>query len=1191
MSTVLVGDPVDVITGAQFDVALDFRIAWSFPFEWRRHYSTARADEYLALGWGHTHSYDHRLRFSVNGVVYVDPTGAVHEFAYPDTDGGVSASDTGTVTRLDDRTFRVKVVGQPECEFVFWDAARPAQLRKVFRGVSYHELRYAEDGRWAGLAYEGEPPLRVESDLEGRVHALVWVGPEAARDRVLWKGRYDDAGNLVGVTDPYGTMQVFAYDAAHRMIGRRDRRGYGFVATYDTSGRCDRSSGEDGVQDVRLRYLPEGATWVTRADGGTWQYLHGPEGVAQIVDPYAGVTRRIYGESGLLEQEIGPEGEVLRQVVDEESGLVRDPYAAADGMTLPLGDPWFEPARRLEVPGDALGWEGYGSAQSRHAIRFPTAGSAWLRDLPPGVAAMLRFAGEGEVGARPWSGNDGRAAEYKVPAPKKSMQVTARPGVVTHDVFGTLVSHTLPTGETARWGYDPNGNVVRHVDHAGSVWRFEYASWNLLTREIDPLGQSVSYTYNLVEQPTRVADAGGTATNLDYDLKDRLVERRRHGERRDVLGYDRARGLARAATNGDERVTLIVGPQRRPIAIAPADRARRECAYDDRGRLLAVLSEDGESVAFAYTDTGDRTADLQDGRGAEREHTGGQLVSCTVLGSFVTRYEHDPERDETTIVDPMGGRHALEQLDSGVYLRRHANGTEEMSQFDWNGRCLAKVRFRRGEPSHGWSRIYRYSPVGALLSAAISGRGTASYRYDAAHRLIGAVDGDGNEDTFTHDAAGNLLRGPGLDDAAFSENRILRANGRAFEHGRRHHVVRDAGRGVERRYAYDAEDRLTSCRVGEVEVTFRYDALGRRVEKVTPEGPTQFIWDGERLAAEISPGGTVRVYVYADGMGLTPFAFIDYDTLASDPTGGRRYYIYSNQIACPVRVENDAGRTVWSADVDAYGRASIGRNSQIELNLRWPGHYFDAETGLHYNRFRYYSPELGRYIQVDPRDVEGGINVYAYPSRPLDTVDVDGLKPCPKKAMVEPDEDDPAYQRAKKRADEIAEEMRAAVAREIQRARKKGENAQALENTTCAAMVVKRKNGQYKVVATANTNPARLPRSVREAADGARWIGHGDDRPPPVHQSDESHRYPRTRQDGKTKDPTTHQHAEQRGLRAVDCDNDAEGVAYVAPTRPCCPGCTKAMTTPHNSGSPGSSKRGGWGGDDDNVSDRGRENW
>src|SRR5439155_9976367 len=54
-------------------------------------------------------------------------------------------------------------------------------------------------------------------------------------------------------------------------------------------------------------------------------------------------------------------------------------------------------------------------------------------------------------------------------------------------------------------------------------------------------------------------------------------------------------------------------------------------------------------------------------------------------------------------------------------------------------------------------------------------------------------------------------------------------------------------------------------------------------------------------------------------------------------------------------------------------------------------HYFDRETGLHYNRFRYYSPELGRYLQSDPAGISGGLNLYAYSASPLSVVDVRGM--------------------------------------------------------------------------------------------------------------------------------------------------------------------------------------------------------
>jgi len=1168
MSAYYVGDPVDVITGAQFDEALDFRIAWPFPFEWKRFYSTARGAEYLPLGWGHTHSYDHRLSFTVDGILYVDPSGIQHTFAYPEKGGPPSVFGTSVLRRAGPETFRVKVKGFPECEFFLPDPARPAQLRRVLRGRAFHELRYTPDGRWTELAYKTEGAIGIESDASGRIQALVWRGLGGERDRLLWQGEYDGGGNLVRVLDPYQNTQSFRYDAAHRMIWRTDRRGYGFVSSYDSAGRCELSAGEDGMQEVRLRYTAGTVTVVTHADGGAWQYIH-PEGrVTQIVDPYGGITRRMYLPDGRLEREIGPMNEVLQEIVDDESGLLRPPFSPPVGRCLPMGDPWLHAVRNVYRPADALGWEGYGETNCRNAIRFPRKEKSSLRELPAAVLKSLRFAASSEE-AGPV---DSDAPARIVPAPMKSIGVPQRPGVFRYDVFGLLVSHTLPTGQTCRWQYDPNGNVTRYIDYEGSEWRYEYASWNLLVGEADPLGDTTSWGFNQVEKPIRITDAGGTATEHAFDLKERMVERRRHQEVRDLFTYDLSGGVTTTTTGrGEVRVALKQGPHRRPVEIAPTGQPLRQCAYDDQGRLTAVTEEEGNALTFSYASLGDCTADLRNGMGAERRYDTSELVACVSLGKFETQYLSDDDGGEITIIDPMGGRHSVRQLDTGIFLRHHANGAEELAQFDWNGQCLAKIRFRRDEKYRLWSRVYRYSPEGKLQSTADSLGGTSTYDYDAAYRLVRAKSANGSSSAFTYDRAGNLLNAPELRDVSYSQNRLLAANGRQFEYNQRHHIAREFGSGEERRYDYDTEDRLTICRIGGRQVSFEYDALGRRVAKTTPEGATQYIWDGERLAAEISPTGSLRVYVYPDGAALTPFLFIDYESPDAAPESGERRYIFSDQICCPVRVEDDAGNVLWRANILPYGRALIQPGATIELNLRWPGHYYDSETGLHYNRYRYYSPELGRYIQVDPRDIEGGLNLYAYTARPLDEVDVDGLKPCPKKAMVQADEDDKAFQKAKRKADKLADDLRKAIKEAVDNDEM---HPQAAAGTTLTAMVVLGKNGKWRVVVTGNRSDRVLPDGVVEAIGKTKYIAYGDDSPPPVRQEDGNWRYGRTKPDG-TEEDTTHRHAEQRGLRATDCDKDTQGVGYIAPTRPCCEGCSGAIQDR--------------GGDSSNVSDLGKQ--
>ena len=96
--------------------------------------------------------------------------------------------------------------------------------------------------------------------------------------------------------------------------------------------------------------------------------------------------------------------------------------------------------------------------------------------------------------------------------------------------------------------------------------------------------------------------------------------------------------------------------------------------------------------------------------------------------------------------------------------------------------------------------------------------------------------------------------------------------------------------------------------------------------------------------------------MYVDEAALVPFMFVEYDKLDANPGSGLRYYIFTNQIGVPIRVEDDAGQVVWSARIDPYGQAHVSPDSIIEMPLRFPGHYHDPETGLHNNRFRYLQP-------------------------------------------------------------------------------------------------------------------------------------------------------------------------------------------------------------------------------------------
>ncbi|MEA1146189.1 RHS repeat-associated core domain-containing protein, partial [Klebsiella pneumoniae] len=81
------------------------------------------------------------------------------------------------------------------------------------------------------------------------------------------------------------------------------------------------------------------------------------------------------------------------------------------------------------------------------------------------------------------------------------------------------------------------------------------------------------------------------------------------------------------------------------------------------------------------------------------------------------------------------------------------------------------------------------------------------------------------------------------------------------------------------------------------------------------------------------------------------------------------------------------GEIVWSAHYRAYGEIARLDVSKIDNPLRFQGQYFDPESGLHYNRHRYYNPDSGRYLTPDPVKLAGGINAYQYVPNPTGWVD------------------------------------------------------------------------------------------------------------------------------------------------------------------------------------------------------------
>ncbi|EQA5683633.1 RHS repeat-associated core domain-containing protein, partial [Cronobacter sakazakii] len=269
--------------------------------------------------------------------------------------------------------------------------------------------------------------------------------------------------------------------------------------------------------------------------------------------------------------------------------------------------------------------------------------------------------------------------------------------------------------------------------------------------------------------------------------------------------------------------------------------------------------------------------------------------------------------------------------------------------------------------------------------------------YDAAGQVTKAV-GPQKEERFFWDAAGNRTeahRNP------VWHNLLLRLDGLKLDYdGFGRLIQRRDKSGLIQHFAYDDEQRVKEIRFeGNAEfrrVEYRYDPLGRRTHKILwryndPQPETiRFDWQGLQLAGEQSdrePDHYVQ-YVYTEGS-YEPLARVD--SVFDDC---EIYWYHTELNGLPERVTDADGQTVWRGQFSTWGETERELSVpqwQVPQNLRFQGQYLDRESGLHYNLFRYYDPVAGRYTQMDPIGLAGGMNTYSYVGDPLVWVDPLGL--------------------------------------------------------------------------------------------------------------------------------------------------------------------------------------------------------
>ncbi|HDS1235307.1 TPA: RHS domain-containing protein [Pluralibacter gergoviae] len=301
-------------------------------------------------------------------------------------------------------------------------------------------------------------------------------------------------------------------------------------------------------------------------------------------------------------------------------------------------------------------------------------------------------------------------------------------------------------------------------------------------------------------------------------------------------------------------------------------------------------------------------------------------------------------------------------------------------------------------------QTFRYTGRGELESVHDALRGDIHYGYDPEGRLLQHLEPQQNPlaNRLQYDMADNLLDEPPVPVVS---NRLPHWQRLFFHYDAWGNLVSRRSALNEQQYVYDANNRLLRASghgpQGGFSAQYHYDALGRRTRKtVAYKGKrpqtTRFLWQGYRLLQEQRDNGTRRSWSYDPASPWTPLAAIE------QADGGPQadiYWLHADLNSAPLEVTDADGHLRWSGQYDTFGRLkgqttgsmALREGATYDQPLRYAGQYEDNESGLHYNLFRYYDPEVGRFTVQDPIGLEGGLNFYSYAPNPLGWIDPLGL--------------------------------------------------------------------------------------------------------------------------------------------------------------------------------------------------------
>ncbi|WP_068063863.1 DUF6531 domain-containing protein [Nocardia xishanensis] len=921
----------------------------------------------------------------------------------------------------------------------------------------HNEVRfhYDTDGTPTEVTHSGGYRVGVETS-GGRVTALSVLGRDAYGTQIVTRVREFryEAGQLASVTNGVGATTGYTYDDEHRMLSWTDSNGNQMHNVYDGAGRVIRQHGTNGIMSAEFDYaaLPDGSgtrTTFTNSQGAATVFEFDSDlRLRNMIDPTGARTRTDYNDDRKPVRVIAADGAITRYEYNDDGDLAavtrpdeatihveyqaRNRPAAisdADGSVRRFE---YDEHGNLTAIVDSAGvrtvhtHHGSGAVASivestgaRTEIEVDAAGlPITIVDAHGGISRITRdhfgrpvtvidplnaitryqWSPEGKLLCR--TDSDGHTATWEWDGEGNLRTHIDRAGgetSFTYGAFDLLASRTEPDQTVTRYAWDTERRMVAVVNPLGHTWRYNYDPAGRIVSEVDYTGAQTRYDFDTAGRVAAVTAATGVIRRNRYDILGRLLEVRADtGEwvrySHDVVG----RPLTAISGVGNDRTHTVESTytaQGRLAAQRVDDRPAMHFQYDDFGRRVARTNPSGSTTTWQHDISGRITGLTTDGHSIAFAHdavgrsTGWRLGAITVDQSlsshgFVTQQQvhADPAPSHDPSIPP------------GPSLLRR-------DDYTWRPDGYIATHTTTRPDTGPVVRDYTLDAIGRVTTITANGLTTERYTYDALSNITSSE----LPETIapTPDAAAVTTRADSTTDnrREYRNNLLIRDGRTRYHYDEAGRLIRKETTRLSRKpdiwhYRYNAFDQLTDVYTPDRQWWhYTYDAFGRRTSKqhLTNQGDlletTHYAWDTAHLVEQATRQGVMR-------WNYQPNAHTPITQATDQASTDREFFaIITDLVGTPTELFDPyAADSVGNATTDLWGTTTW--QGAASTPLRFPGQQYDAETGLHYNLFRTYSPVAGRYLTPDPLGLAPAPNPAVYPHNPTTWIDPLGLIPC-----------------------------------------------------------------------------------------------------------------------------------------------------------------------------------------------------